>query len=81
MSARKGQFQVGNTGRPKGSKNRKPSVKELNQLLNMITSDLILNYDLLNTNEKIRILHSFARKYTDNDNVIELTDFKFKFDS
>ena len=60
MSERKGQFQVGNSGRPKGSKNQKPSVKELNQLLNMITSDLILNYDLLSTNEKIRILHSFA---------------------
>ena len=80
MSERKGQFQVGNSGRPKGSKNQKPSVKELNQLLNMITSDLILNYDLLSTNEKIRILHSFARKY-DNDSIIQLDNLRFDFSS
>ena len=80
MSERKGQFQVGNSGRPKGSKNQKPSVKELNQLLNMITSDLILNYDLLSTNEKIRILHSFARKY-DSDTTIHLDNLKFDFSS
>ena len=80
MSERKGQFQVGNTGRPKGSKNQKPSVKELNQLLNMITSDLILNYDLLSTNEKIRILYSFARKY-DSDTTIQLDNLRFDFSS
>ena len=80
MSERKGQFQVGNSGRPKGSKNRKPSVKELNQLLNMITSDMILNYDLLSTNEKIRILQSFARKY-DSDTTIQLDDLRFDFSS
>lgn len=78
MSARKGQFKVGNSGRPKGSKNRKPSVKELNQLLNMITSDLILNYDLLSTNEKIRILHAFAKRFEDNS-VIQLETVKFDF--
>jgi len=78
MSERKGQFQVGNTGRPKGSKNRKPSVKELNQLLNMITSDLILNYALLSTNEKIRILQAFSKRYEEVQ-VIPLDGMKFEF--
>ena len=77
-----GTFKKGKkNGRKLGSKNRVPCQKTLNTLLDLITSDLVNEFPKLTTNQKIRILHSFARKYTDNDNVIELTDMKFKFDS
>ena len=77
-----GTFKKGKkSGRKLGSKNKVPCQKTMNELLDTITIDLVENYHKLTTNQKIRILHSFARKYTDNDNVIELTDFKFKFDS
>ena len=56
----------------------KTNQKALNELLNLITEDLTKNYDSLTTNNKIRILHSFARKY-DNDSIIQLDNLRFEF--
>jgi len=75
-----GRFRIGNPGRKKGSKNKAPNQEALNELLNLITEDLTKNYDSLTTNNKIRILHSFARKY-DNDSIIQLDNLRFEFNS
>jgi hypothetical protein len=75
-----GRFKKGNSGRKKGSKNAQPNQKAMNQLLNFITEDLTENYDTLTTNNKIRILQAFARKF-DNDSIIQLDNLRFEFNS
>lgn len=62
-------FEKGNTlgkGRPQGSKNRLPDRNELCDLLDMITADLVSNYDKLTTGQKIRIITSFSNLYQDS---------------
>jgi len=60
------QGQSGNpNGRPKGSKQRLPDRESLCDLLDMITSDLVTNYDRLTTSQKIRIMTSFTNLYHD----------------
>jgi hypothetical protein len=58
----------------------KVNQKKMNELLDTITSDLVENYHKLTTNQKLRILHSFARKY-DNDSIIQLDNLRFEFNS
>jgi hypothetical protein len=70
---------MGNPGRKKGTVN-KVNQKKMNELLDTITSDLVENYHKLTTNQKLRILHSFARKY-DNDSIIQLDNLRFEFNS
>ena len=74
-----GKFTTGNRGRKKGSKNKAPNLETLNELLNLITSDLVQNYPRLTMNQKIRILHSFAKKYDDNTTPISYDGFTFEF--
>ena len=52
-------------GRPKGSIQRLPERENLCDLLDTITSDLMTNYALLTTSQKIRILTSFTNLYQD----------------
>jgi hypothetical protein len=60
------QGQSGNpNGRPKGSKQRLPDRELLCDLLDMITSDLVTNYERLTTSQKIRIMTSFTNLYHD----------------
>lgn len=56
-------FKRGNPGRPMGSRNKIPKRQEVVKLLNLITSDLLLNYPELSTSDKIKILSTFARLY------------------
>lgn len=59
--------QSGNpNGRPKGSKGIAPSKDQLVTLLDMICDDLVSNYAILKTSEKIRILHAFNGLYQDS---------------
>lgn len=52
-------------GRPPGSKGRLPDKETLCDLLDMITSDLINNYERLTTSQKIKIVTSFTNLYQD----------------
>jgi hypothetical protein len=53
-------------GRPLGSVQRLPDRDTLCQVLDAITSDLVTNYALLTTSQKIRILTSFTPLYQDS---------------
>ena len=53
-------------GRPKGSVQRLPDRETLCELLDTITADLIGNYSLLTTSQKIRIITSFTPLYQDS---------------
>ena len=71
-------FQKGNQygkGRAVGSKQKRPNRKTLVSLLELIVSDLHLNYSTLTATDKIRLLASFHKLYlddTEQDNVIKL---------
>lgn len=59
--------QSGNpNGRPKGAKGMTPNKEQLVELLDLICSDLVTNYETLRTSEKIRILHAFNGLYQDS---------------
>jgi len=53
-------------GRPIGSVQRLPDRETLCEVLDTITSDLMSNYSLLTTSQKIRILISFTPLYQDS---------------
>lgn len=53
-------------GRPIGSVQRLPNRETLCEVLDTITSDLVSNYALLTTSQKIRILTSFTPLYQDS---------------
>lgn len=53
-------------GRPLGSVQRLPDRETLCEVLDTITSDLMSNYSLLTTSQKIRILISFTNMYQDS---------------
>lgn len=53
-------------GRPLGSKSKLPDRESLCELLDTITGDLMSNYTLLTTSQKIRILTSFTNLYQDS---------------
>ena len=53
-------------GRPLGSKSKLPDRENLCELLDTITGDLMSNYTLLTTSQKIRILTSFTNLYQDS---------------
>ena len=53
-------------GRPLGSKSKLPDRETLCELLDTITGDLMNNYTLLTTSQKIRILTSFTNLYQDS---------------
>ena len=53
-------------GRPLGSKSKLPDRETLCELLDTITGDLMTNYALLTTSQKIRILTSFTNLYQDS---------------
>lgn len=73
-------------GRPPGSKGRLPDKESLCDLLDMITSDLINNYDRLTTAQKIKIITSFTNLYQDStlnelrDALNNVTSGVIKFD-
>ena len=78
MSSKITKFKKGNAGRPFGAKNKNPDLKSLNRLLNHIVEDLTENYSSLSTNNKIRILQAFSKRYEDVQ-VISLDGMKFEF--
>lgn len=78
MSSKITQFKKGNKGRPFGAKNKNPDLQSLNKLLNHIVEDLTENYSSLSTNNKIRILKAFCKRYEDVQ-VISLDGMKFEF--
>ena len=53
-------------GRPLGCVQRLPDRETLCEVLDTITSDLMSNYSLLTTSQKIRILTSFTNLYQDS---------------
>jgi len=53
-------------GRPVGSVQRLPNRETLCEVLDAITDDLMSNYSLLTTSQKIRILISFTPLYQDS---------------
>ncbi len=68
-------FQKGNQygkGRAVGSKQKRPNRKTLVSLLELIVSDLHLNYSTLTTTDKIRLLASFHRLYLDDNEQAEV---------
>jgi hypothetical protein len=71
-------------GRPKGSK-ASPNKEQLIELLDLICEDLVNNYAILKTSEKIRILHAFNGMYQDTiieqlQNALLEQDKVLKFD-
>lgn len=74
MRDSRGRFASGNSGRPKGAKNKAPNKRQLIKLLDKIVDDLNENFHKLTTYQQIKILSSFVKLYEDSDTGLTLEE-------
>ena len=62
-----GRFEKGNSGRPRGARNKQGNRANLVKLLDYIIKDFEDNYHKLTTSQKIKLLSSFKGIYEDTN--------------
>ena len=63
MKFTKDDIRINRTGRPVGSQNKTPDRQKAVELLNRIIEDLSSNYELLNNEEKLKLLSVFKNLF------------------
>jgi hypothetical protein len=63
MKFTKDDIRINRTGRPVGSQNKTPDRQKAVELLNRIIEDLSSNYELLNNEEKLKLLSVFRNLF------------------
>jgi hypothetical protein len=71
MPFEKDDVRINRTGRPMGSQNKVPDRQKAVELLNKVIEDLSNQFDVLTTEEKIKLLQVFKNLFDTNITVTE----------